>query len=216
MVEHDRFVIGIHDAFLVHAQRIKQRGHRQFATAVDARKYQILGVEFEIQPRPAIGNDPASEQKLARRMGLALVMVKEHARRAVHLADDHPFGTVHNEGAVGRHQRHVAHIDVLFLDVFDRARARRFVDIKYDQAQRHLQGRCIGQVALHTFVNVVLGLFQLVLDELQHSRFVKIPDRENRLERALDTFVIQRLVAFARAQEQIVGAFLHLDQVRHL
>ena len=62
----DLVVVGIHDAFLVEAKRIEQRRHRQLAAAVDARKHDVLGVEFEVQPRPAVGNDPAGEQQLAR------------------------------------------------------------------------------------------------------------------------------------------------------
>ena len=76
---HDGLVIGIHDAFLIHAKRIEQRRHRQFPAAVDAGEDDVLGVELEVEPRAAIGNDPAGEQQLARGMGLALVMVEEHA-----------------------------------------------------------------------------------------------------------------------------------------
>ena len=144
----DGLIIGIHDAFLIHAQGIEQRRHRQLPAAVDAGEDHVLGVEFEVQPRAAIRDDPAGEQQLARGVGLALVMVEEHAGRPVHLADDHPFGAVHDEGAVMRHQGHVAHVDVLFLDVLDRPGPGGFIDIEHDQAQRHLQRCRIGHVAL--------------------------------------------------------------------
>ena len=137
-VECDRVVIGRHDRVLIHAQRIKQRGHRQFAATVDPREHHVFGVEFEIQPRPAIRNDPALEQQLARAVRLALIMVEEHAGRAVHLADHNAFRAVHNERTVIGHERHVAHEYVLFLDIFDRARAGIFVHIEHDQTQRDL------------------------------------------------------------------------------
>jgi hypothetical protein len=54
-------------------------------------------------------------------MRFALVMVEKDARAAVHLGDNHPFGAIDDEGAVLRHKRHIAHVDVLLLDVTDRA-----------------------------------------------------------------------------------------------
>ena len=121
---------------------------------------------------------------------LPLSWSKNTPGRAVHLGDDHPFGAVHDERAVRRHQGHVAHVDVLFLDVLDRPRAGVLVDIEHDQAQRHLQRRGIGHVALLAFVDVVFRLFELVLDELQHRVLVEVLDREDRLEHALDAFAI--------------------------
>ncbi len=102
-------------------QCVQQRGDRQLALAVDADVDQVLAVEFEIEPRPAIGNDARGEQELARRMGLALVMIEEHAGAAVHLADDDTLGPVDDKGAVIGHERHVAHVNRLFLDIADRA-----------------------------------------------------------------------------------------------
>ena len=54
------------DLLVVEAQRIKHRRHRQLAAPVDAHIDVVLGVEFEIEPRTAIGNDAGSEQQLAR------------------------------------------------------------------------------------------------------------------------------------------------------
>ena len=211
----DGIVIRIHDAFLIQTQGIKQGRDRQFPATVDPRENDVLGVKLEVEPGAAVRNDPAGEQQLARGMRLALVMVKEHARRAVHLADDHAFGTVHDERAVLRHQGHVAHEHVLFLDVLDRPCAGIFIDIKHDQTQRHLERRGIGHVAALTFVNVVFRLLQFVFHEFQNSRFIKVLDREYRLEHALNTVPIGRLRAIARLQEQVVRGFLNLDKVRH-
>jgi len=211
----DGLVIGIHDAFLVEPQGIEQRRHRQLAATVDAREHDVLGVELEVQPRAAIGNDPAGEQQLARGVGLALVMVEEHARRAVHLGHDHPFGAVHDERPVRRHQGHVAHVDVLFLDVLDRLRAGILVDIEYDQPQRDLQRRSIGHVARLAFLDIVFRLLKLVFHELQNGVLVEVLDREHRLEHALNPVPVLRLRSVAGLQEQVVGGFLNLDEVRH-
>jgi hypothetical protein len=55
-----------------------------------------------------------------------------------------------------RHERHVAHVDVLLLDVLDRLRLGVLVDIEHDQAQRHLERRREGHVALPALVDIVL------------------------------------------------------------
>ncbi len=201
----DRLVEGVHDAFLVHAQRIQQRRHRQLAAAVDAREDQILGIEFEIQPRAAIGDDAAGEQQLARGMGLAAVMVEENPRAAVHLRDHDPFGPVHDERTVLRHQGHVAHENVLFLDVLDRLRTGILIQIEHDQPQRHLQRRGIGHVALLAFLDIVFRLFQLVFHEFQRGGLVEILDRKNRLEHALDAVAIIVAGTLSRIQEQVIG-----------
>ena len=208
-------IVSIHDAFLIETQSIKQGCHRQLTTTVDTRENKIFGVEFEIQPRTAVRDDAACKQQLARRMGLALVVVKENARRTVHLGYDYTFGTVDDKGAVWCHQRHVAHENVLFFDVLDRTRAGVFVDIEHDQAQGHFQRRAVGQVALHTFFDVELGFFQFVFHELENRSLVEVFDWEYRLEYAFDTLAVQWQIGITRPQEQVIRGFLNLDEVRH-
>ena len=106
--------------FLV-IQSYQERRHRQLAAAVDAHEHQVLGVEFEVEPRTAVGNDARREQEFARRMGLALVVVEKHPRRTVHLGNDDPLRAIDDEGAVVGHQWHITHENVLFLDVADGA-----------------------------------------------------------------------------------------------
>jgi hypothetical protein len=125
----------------------------------------------------------------------------------VHLGHDHALGAVDDERAVGRHQGHVAHEDVLFLDVLDGLRAGVLVDIEHDQPQRHLQRRGVGQVALLALLHVELGRFELVFHELQNGGFVEVLDREHRLEDAHDAFAVGRGQGVAGIQEQIVEDF---------
>ena len=209
-------VIRVTDTFLIQTQRIKQGGHRQFAATVDARIDDVFGVELKVQPGAAVRDDAAGEQQFTGRMRLTLVVVKEHAGGTVHLGNDHTLGAVHHESAVRCHQRHVAHEDVLFLDILDGFRACVFIDIKHDQTQGDFQRRAVGHVALHTFFDVILRLFQLVVDEFQNGVFVEVLNRENRLEHTFDAFAIQWHICIAGAKEKIVRGFLNLDQVRHL
>ena len=51
---------------LVHAERAQDDRHRQLAAPVDAREHAVLRIEFEVEPRAAVGNDARGEQQLAR------------------------------------------------------------------------------------------------------------------------------------------------------
>ena len=108
----------------------------------------------------------------------------------MHLGNDHTLGAVDDESAVWRHQWHVAHEDVLLFDVFYRLRTCIFVDFKHDQAKRHFKWRAVCHITMLAFFDVILGLFQLIVDEFQNGGFVEIFDRENRLEDTFDAFAV--------------------------
>ena len=148
-------------------------------------------------------------------MGLALVMVEEHARAAVHLRNNHPLGAVDDERAVLCHQRHVAHVDVLLLDVADRARAGVLVDIPHDQAQRDLQRRGKGDAALLALIDLVFLRFQLVAHEFELCTLRKVADREHRSQHFLQADIGPLFGHRAHLQKMIVRTLLDLDQVRH-
>src|SRR5579859_6912000 len=215
LVEH-LLVEGVEDLLAIHAERIEQRRHRNLAAPVDARIDDVLGVELDVEPGAAIRNDAGGEQQLARRMGLALVVVEEHAGRAMHLRDDDPLGAVDDEGAVVGHERNVAHVDILLLDVLDRFGAGLLVDIEYDQAQRHLERRRVGHTALAAFVDVILRRLEFVFDEFEHRGRRKVGDREYRLEDGLQTLVGPAALRLLHQQELVVGCLLNLNEVRHL
>src|SRR6185437_15772588 len=73
------------DLLAVHAEAVEEGGGRQLAAPVDAHIDDVLGVELEVEPGAAVRDDPRGEEQLARRVGLALVVVEEDARAAVHL-----------------------------------------------------------------------------------------------------------------------------------
>ena len=93
------------------------------AAAVDADVDDVLGVELEVEPRAAVGMMTRAVEQLAARVRLALVVVEEDARAAVQLADDDALGAVDDERAGVRHQRDLAEVDLLLLDVADRLRS---------------------------------------------------------------------------------------------
>src|SRR6185369_17359246 len=92
---------------------------RHFAAAVDAEIQVIFRVVLEIEPRAAIRNDARRKEQLARRMGLAAIVLEEHAWRTVQLRNDHALGTVDHERTSGGHERNFAHVDFLLLPFLD-------------------------------------------------------------------------------------------------
>lgn len=95
-------------------------------------------------------------------MSLAAVMIEKHARRAVHLADNDPLGAIDDEGAIVGHERNVAHVDFLFLHVANGLGAGLLIHFKDGEAQRNLQRRCIGHVALLAFFDVEFRILELI------------------------------------------------------
>src|SRR5262249_2123580 len=149
-------------------------------------------------------------------MGLALVVVEEDTRRAVHLRNDDALGSVDDEGAVVGHERNVAHVDILLLDVLDRTCARLFVDIEYDQPQRHLERRGIRHAALAALVDVIFWRLEFVLHEFELGRIGKNGNRKYGFEYGLKTFVRSAAHRLLHEQELVVRCLLNLDEVRHL
>src|SRR5579864_4950283 len=149
-------------------------------------------------------------------MGLAFVVIEEHARRAVHLRDDHALGAIDDERAVVGHERNVAHVDVLLLDILDRARAGLLVDIEDDKAQRHLERRSVSHAALAAFIDVIFRRLELVADEFELGGVGEVGDREHRLEHRLQALVGTPASGLLDEQELVVRCLLNLNEVRHL
>ncbi len=212
----DLLVERAEDRLAVEAEREHQRRHRNLAATVDTRIDDVLGVELDVEPGTAIRDHAGGEQQLARGMRLALVVVEEHAGRTVHLRDDDAFGAVDDEGAVHRHERDVAHVDVLLLDVLDRLRAGFLVDIEHDEAQRHLEGGREGHAALAALIDVVFRRLEFVANEFQHRGAGEVRDREHRAEHRLQAFIRPTALGLVHHQELVVGRLLNLDEVRHL
>ena len=166
---------------------IKDRSNRQLAAAVDASIKQIFGIKFKIQPRTAVRNNPGGKQIFAGSYRFAFVVVKENARRTVHLRNDDTFGTVDDKGTFVRHQRNIAHINVLFLDVMDRTGTGGLVNVPDNQTQRCFDRRGIGHVAFDAFVNVILRLFEFIFDKLEFAGSGKVFNGENGFENFFQT-----------------------------
>src|SRR5262249_10504295 len=123
----------------------------ELALAIDAHVEEVLDVVLELHPRTAVRNDLRDVERLVFR-------VEESARRAVQLRDDDALGAVDDERAVLGHQRDVAEVDLLLLDVADGLDAGLGILVPDDEADRHLERHGVGHAALLTLVDVVLEL----------------------------------------------------------
>ena len=141
-------------------------------------------------------------------------MVKQHTRRTVHLRHDNALGAVDDEGAVLGHERHVAHVDVLLLDIEDRTGFGFGIDLEHDQAQRDLHRGGIGDPALTALGGVVLRILKLVMHEVEFAGAGEIANREDRTQGLFQARNIAR--GRIRPQELVIRFALDLDQVRHL
>src|SRR5690606_29719111 len=118
-------------------QRAQQNSGRQLATTVDTDKYQVLGIEFEIQPGATVGNNAGGIQQLTGTVGLAFVVIEENARRSMQLGDNNALGAVDDESAAVSHQRNFSHVDFLLFDVLDGLGGGFFIK----QNQAHLDSQ---------------------------------------------------------------------------
>ena len=143
-------------------------------------------------------------------------MVEEHARRTVHLGDDHALRTVHDKCTVIRHHRHIDEVNILLLDVADRTQTRVHIHIEYRQTQRHAQRRSIGHAALLTFFNIVFRLFEFILHKINLSFIAEILDREHRSQNFLQARHFSLVGGNFFLLEAFIRLALKLNQVWHL
>ena len=148
-------------------------------------------------------------------MGLALVVIEERAGGAVHLGNDDALRAVDDEGAVDRHQRHIAHVDVLLLDVANIALLDVFLDVEDDEPQGHLERRRVGHAALLALLHIILRRFELIAHEVKLGAVRKILDREDRFQDRLNTAIHPLFRRRIHLQKLCVGTLLHLDEIRH-
>ncbi len=122
----------------------------------------------------------------------------------MHLRNNNTLGTIDDKGTMIGHERNIAHEHLLFLDVFDGFGASIFIDIEHDQTQRHLQGSCVGHIALLTFLNVEFWLFKMIFDEFQLCFTRKVVDRENRIKNRLQSDITTPLGWLIQNQKRII------------
>ena len=143
-----------------------QQGHRrELARLVDPDAQGVLLGDLELDPAPALGDDPAGVELAVAGLDLD---DEVDARAAVELADDHALGAVDDELAAADHDRHVAEVDRL-LD-------RRLALV---QAEPDVERAAVGEAELAALVGLVARLAQVELDVFQLQGLVVALDRED-------------------------------------
>ena len=133
------------------AESAQKDGGEELALPIDAHVQQVLGVVLELDPRPAVRDD-------LRDVELPVLGVEEGPGRPVQLGNHDPFGAVDDERAVVGHERHVAEVDLLLLDVPDRLGAGVRILVPDHQANRDLEGDRVGHAPFLALLDVVLEL----------------------------------------------------------
>jgi len=194
---------------------LEQDRHRHLAAAVDAEVQDVLGVELEVEPGAAVGNDARRKQQLARAVRLALVVLEEDTWRAVQLADDHALGAVDDERAVVGHQGHLAHVDLLLLDLLDGLGLRGLAVVD-DHLQTGAHRRGVGQPALLALAHVEGRARDVIVEKLHLDVTIVRDDRECRQERGLQALGLALGRRHVLLQEGDVRLALHRQQVGHV
>ena len=196
------------------AQGLHQDCDGHLATTVDSEIENVLGVELEVEPGATVRDDSGREEQLARAVGLAPVVLEECARRAVQLTHDDTLGAVDHERAGVGDQGHLAHVDLLLLDLFDRGLGR--LAVEDDEPHARAQWRCKGQASLLAFLHVEGGHAELVVHELEPCHAVVAGDREDGLKGRLEARLVSSIRGPVGLEEVSIRLKLGLEQIRNL
>jgi hypothetical protein len=147
-------------------------------------------------------------------VGLAFVVLEEHAGRAVQLRHDHALGAVDDERAGVRHERNLAHVHLLLLQFLDRRLGRLAIHDR--QPDFRTQRRGIGEPALLALLHVERRLAEHVRDEVEPRVARVARDRKDRVERGLKALGLAALWRGLGLQESRVAFQLRRQQVRNV
>ncbi len=155
VVEHrEHLLVGV-------AHRPQQDGDRELALAVDPDEDPALLVDLELEPGATRGHQVGREELLVGVLG------RHHigAGRADQLGDHDPFGPVDHEGAPVGHPGEIAHEDGLLADL---------PGLAVLEGDLHVERTRVGEVALATLLERVLGIVELDVaeDDRQVARVV--------------------------------------------
>ena len=189
----DRFVGFPVEAEVRTRQGADERRNVDLAVLVDANADRAFGlvvlgavVGLELDPRTAVRNDRRVERGTRVRVDVLAVI---NARRTDELAHDHALGAVDHERALVRHEREIAHEDLLVRNALDFAR------LGGDQADADAQRGAVRHVAFAALFNCILRIAERMLAEFEDQVPGEVLDRANRIERLGQTLGLEPLEA---------------------
>ena len=156
----------------------QERRRGDLALAVDLDRQEVLVARLELEPGAAIRDHLGREERPAARRILEGAVVD--ARRAHELADDDALGAVDDERPLVRHEREVAHVDPLALDLAG------LLDQEFDvHVERPAEGKVLGPALQFG----VLGRTELVVQEMElHHLAGEVLDRADLVEQLAQPF----------------------------
>ncbi len=177
-------------------ERAQEHGDRHLAVPVYANIENIVGVRLIFKPCAAVRYNGAGIK------GLSDLIVSDRIINTggTHkLTDNNTLGPVDHKGSGFRHQRQVAHENVMFVDL---------VVFSVVKAHSHLERSRIGRVAFLALLDGVLGILLAKLEagELETQLAAVIRNRGNIPENFIQTLI----------QKPLIRVFLNFDEIRHV
>ncbi len=185
------------------ADGAQQRGRGDLALAIHLDRQEVLVARLELEPGAAVGNHLGRVERAAagRVVGGAVI----DAGRANELADDDALGAVDDEGSLVSHEREVAHVDPLALDLAGLLDQELDVDI---------QGPAEGEVLGPALELGVLGRPELIVQKMElHHLAGEVLDRADLVEQ-LPEPLFHEPVERGQLQLDQVGNFEDLGDPR--
>ena len=198
------------------AEGADEIGHGHLARTIDTHGDDVVCIRLQLDPRAAVRDHRRVEELLARRIDFHTVV---RAGRADELADDNALCAVDDERPRIRHERKIAHEDLLLLDLARLAVHEAHVDA---------QGRGIRHVALLALVEIVLRLTERkrlkgkdeIPGEILNGRDVAENLRKPHLEKppialALDVKKMRHLHHFFDPRVAVAGSTADRHRIEH-
>ena len=176
--QHHRLVLAelLADLLVGPAEGLEQHRDVLLALAVQADADHVALVDLELQPRAAARDELGGVDVLVR--GLVGGALEVDARAADQLGDDDALGAVDDEGALGGHEREVAHEDRLALDL---------TGVVVGELRGDVERGGVGEVLLLALVDGVLGVVEDRVLERERHGLGEVLDRGDLLEDLLET-----------------------------
>ncbi len=138
-------------------------------------------------------------------------LLEDEAGRTVQLRDDYALRAVDDERTALGHHRDFAEVELLLADVDDARLLIRRLPLAHDEPELRAQRHAVGHPLDLALLYRVLGVADVVLDELEKGVAVEIVDGERVIEDVLQPLGHPLIGQRQVLQEVLVRALLDLQ-----
>ena len=185
---------GVRIIRFVRAHGLDEPGHRQLAVFIDAAVEDVVEVSLVLEPCAVVRDDGRAVGGVVGLVGLLVIV---HAGGTHDLRDDDTLRAVDDEGAAGRHDREIAHEDLLLFDLLGLLVAQADADLQ--------RGRIRGVARFALLLGVLRILVHGVIHEAQLEVAGVVGD---------DVHILEHITQ-ALFEEPFVRILLDLQKIRH-